>query len=391
MTGLNARPAALVRRSALLLLSGILLSSCSATSDPVERLGLGLAPASAASTLALGSGASADELTATASLEQGSADQPYSFVSDDDPVLPETASAVPSLQNRPEAADATVQLASAAAAPGALSAAAVPDTRRFAPGQTAPVAAPTAAAAAQAIAAVRQQGDVTTTGSAFAAAPRKGNGFLSGMFSNNPQPAPQPQIRAQNPIMASLAPAQAKPLLNETARPVVATGRLPGVRDSALFEIKRHNGSNSDDDIDLHEDEEEDIPVQLASAAGLARLAPNGLITQTERVDVACLRPSLVRVLKQIEGHYNKKAMVTSGYRSPPVNKRARGAKNSLHMYCAAADIKVEGVTKFELAQYLRSMPGRGGVGTYCHTDAVHVDVGPERDWNWRCRRKKRR
>ena len=30
----------------------------------------------------------------------------------------------------------------------------------------------------------------------------------------------------------------------------------------------------------------------------------------------------------------------------------------------------------------------RGGVGTYCHTDSVHVDVGPERDWNWRCRRR---
>jgi uncharacterized protein YcbK (DUF882 family) len=33
-------------------------------------------------------------------------------------------------------------------------------------------------------------------------------------------------------------------------------------------------------------------------------------------------------------------------------------------------------------------MPGRGGVGTYCHTNSVHVDVGPERDWNWRCRRR---
>jgi len=27
-------------------------------------------------------------------------------------------------------------------------------------------------------------------------------------------------------------------------------------------------------------------------------------------------------------------------------------------------------------------------VGTYCHTESVHVDVGPERDWNWRCRRR---
>jgi uncharacterized protein YcbK (DUF882 family) len=60
-------------------------------------------------------------------------------------------------------------------------------------------------------------------------------------------------------------------------------------------------------------------------------------------------------------------------------------------MYCAAADIQVEGVTKWELATYLRSMPGRGGVGTYCYTKSVHVDIGPERDWNWRCRRKRHR
>ena len=51
--------------------------------------------------------------------------------------------------------------------------------------------------------------------------------------------------------------------------------------------------------------------------------------------------------------------------------------------------IEIPGVSKWDLANYARSMPGRGGVGTYCYTDAVHVDVGPERDWNWRCRRRR--
>jgi uncharacterized protein YcbK (DUF882 family) len=83
------------------------------------------------------------------------------------------------------------------------------------------------------------------------------------------------------------------------------------------------------------------------------------------------------------------KVIVTSGYRSPTRNKKARGAQHSLHMYCSAADIQVEGVSKWELASYLRSMPGRGGVGTYCYTESVHIDIGPERDWNWRCRRRK--
>jgi uncharacterized protein YcbK (DUF882 family) len=163
---------------------------------------------------------------------------------------------------------------------------------------------------------------------------------------------------------------------------------LPGVRKTALFEIKRKSGIDDDSDIDVHE-EEDFGPVQVATAGGLARMSPNGLITQTENVDVACLKPSLVRVLKTVEGHYGKKLVVTSGYRSPEHNRRARGAKNSLHMFCAAADIQVPGIGKWELAAYFRTMPGRGGVGTYCHTESVHIDIGPERDWNWRCRRRR--
>lgn len=182
--------------------------------------------------------------------------------------------------------------------------------------------------------------------------------------------------------------ASAEPAPSSAARAALGEGSgLPGVRQTALFEIKRKSGIEDDSDVDLHEDEE--APLQVASAAGLARLAPNGLLKQTEGVDVACLKPSLLRVLKQVEQHYGRKVMITSGYRDPARNRRARGAKNSLHMYCAAVDVQISGVTKWDLASYVRTMPGRGGVGTYCHTESVHIDVGPERDWNWRCRRRR--
>ena len=104
-----------------------------------------------------------------------------------------------------------------------------------------------------------------------------------------------------------------------------------------------------------------------------------------ESVDVGRLKPSLVRILKSVEQHFGKKMVATSGYRNPERNRRARGAKNSQRMYCAPADIQVTGVSKWELATYLRAMPGRGGVSTCCYTTSVHVDVGPERDRNWRC------
>ncbi|MBZ9886609.1 YcbK family protein [Mesorhizobium sp. BR1-1-3] len=244
-----------------------------------------------------------------------------------------------------------------------------------------------------------------------AEAPKK-KGFLASMFGATPASAtPAPLISnartgEQPPAQAKATPAAAKPIItlasaNSTAKPVqlaslggdsghiTGSDALPGVRQTALFEIKRKSGLDDESDVDLNEDEG---PVggsyQVASAAGMARLAPNGLLKQNESVDVACLKPSLVRVLKTIEGHYGRKMTVTSGYRDPARNRRANGAKNSLHMYCAAADIQVPGVSKWELASYIRSMPGRGGVGTYCHTESVHVDVGPERDWNWRCRRR---
>ncbi len=196
----------------------------------------------------------------------------------------------------------------------------------------------------------------------------------------------KPKIRtiarseANRVVTASVAPNKSALQFNDS---------LPGVRENAGIEIKHRAGIYDDSDIDTHEyDDSDDARVILASAGGLARLAPNGLKVQRESVDVACLKPQLVQVLKAVERHYGRSVVVTSGYRSPSYNRKVSGAKKSLHMYCAAADVQVAGVSKWELAKFFRSMPGRGGVGTYCHTNSVHIDVGPERDWNWRCRRR---
>jgi uncharacterized protein YcbK (DUF882 family) len=206
-------------------------------------------------------------------------------------------------------------------------------------------------------------------------------------------------------VVASLDGAMSKPLIDQAApaSPVVDLAptpaaahhdaeaeRLPGVRTgNSLFEITRKSGGGDNSDVDI--DEEDGGPMEVASAAGMARLDPHGLLLQRETVDTACLRPALLSVLKRIEAHYGRKLIVTSGYRTPIHNVAAHGALNSLHMFCAAADVQMPGVSKWELAAYARSMPGRGGVGTYCYTKSVHVDIGPERDWNWRCRRKRHR
>ena len=134
-----------------------------------------------------------------------------------------------------------------------------------------------------------------------------------------------------------------------------------------------------------------DEAVRLASVTNRARIGSHGLLVQRDDVKVHCFPPNLVRILKQVERRFGRKPVITSGYRSRSYNRMVRGARNSMHIHCMAADIQVKGVSKRRLARYLRSIPGRGGVGTYCHTRSVHIDVGRKRDWNRRCKRRRAR
>ena len=254
-------------------------------------------------------------------------------------------------------------------------------------------AAPPAAAAAEVMQAEQPKPAVKKPKSLFAA--MFGTANASKPVAVSAPAAEEIQLALAEPQLGDTGSQAAlagldKPLKirSDAEAPPVDNGALPGVRQNALFEIKHRSSASDDSSIDISE--EDSAPVQVAYAAGLARLTPNGLKVQRESVDVACLKPQLVTVLKGIERHYGRSVVITSGYRSPTFNRRVRGAKHSLHMYCAAADIQIDGVSKWSLAQYLRALPGRGGVGTYCSTESVHVDIGPNRDWNWRCSRRKR-
>ena len=101
-------------------------------------------------------------------------------------------------------------------------------------------------------------------------------------------------------------------------------------------------------------------------------------VLQTGSVETACLKPELVDVLRRIEGHYHEKVVITSGFRD-------RGRQGSLHRQCAAADIQVPGVGAAQLASFARTIPNIGGVGTYCHPNMIHVDIGTPRDWKYGC------
>ena len=80
---------------------------------------------------------------------------------------------------------------------------------------------------------------------------------------------------------------------------------------------------------------------------------------------------------------------VISGYRSPATNARLRErtkgiAKNSLHMYGKAIDIRLPDGDLRELRRVARALAA-GGVGYYPRSGFVHVDVGRVRYWEGRC------
>ena len=158
---------------------------------------------------------------------------------------------------------------------------------------------------------------------------------------------------------------------------------LPGVRPNGGIVIKHRTSLYDDTDIDANEIDSPSL-YTLASVSIYGRSLPNGLKVARKDVEVSCLRPQLVAILKTIERRFNKPVIITSGYRSPSYNQKVNGAKRSMHMSCAAADIQVPDTNKWEVAKFVRALPNRGGVGTYCH-QSIHVDVGPKRDWNWTC------
>ncbi|MGO7537471.1 D-Ala-D-Ala carboxypeptidase family metallohydrolase [Rhizobium ruizarguesonis] len=191
----------------------------------------------------------------------------------------------------------------------------------------------------------------------------------SSVYSQPPvpqQPAEPvlPQQSSQN-NSTQLAPVQTASL---------ATGSIPTSTMNALYSAPKQNLLGSLSGL-LHK----------AALPGMTRIAPNGLHLQNDKVEVGCFKPDLLKVIKTVENHFGRPVIVTSGYRDEEHNRLVGGADESMHKSCEAADIQIDGVAKWDIAAYIRSLPDRGGVGTYCHTDSVHLDTGKTRDWNWGC------
>lgn len=86
------------------------------------------------------------------------------------------------------------------------------------------------------------------------------------------------------------------------------------------------------------------------------------------------ISPKLLEVLEKIRAHFGAPVTISSGYRSPAHNAKVGGAAQSQHLYGAAADIQVKGVSPTQVADYAETlMPTWGGIGRY--SNFIHVDV----------------
>lgn len=101
---------------------------------------------------------------------------------------------------------------------------------------------------------------------------------------------------------------------------------------------------------------------------------------QTDAVDITCIRPEVMGLVRSAGEYFSETPVITSGQRN-------RGRRGSLHRRCMAADFFIPGVERARLARFLRALPGAGGVGTYCHTRSVHIDIGDRRNW-YQCGRR---
>ena len=79
------------------------------------------------------------------------------------------------------------------------------------------------------------------------------------------------------------------------------------------------------------------------------------------------------------------KATILSAYRTPETNamlakKGFKAAENSQHLYGRALDIHMS--DKLAEAMRMARAMQRGGVGWYPHSNFMHIDTGPVRNWD---------
>lgn len=122
------------------------------------------------------------------------------------------------------------------------------------------------------------------------------------------------------------------------------------------------------------------VRVYSRAKDGSAALSPHFKVWEFachDGSDTVFISDELVAVLEQIRTHFDRPAVINSGYRTETHNQAKGGAAYSRHKYGLAADITVQGVAPARVAAFAETLlPDRGGIGVYdrfCHIDVRGV------------------
>ncbi|MEP3226067.1 MAG: D-Ala-D-Ala carboxypeptidase family metallohydrolase [Parasphingorhabdus sp.] len=72
-----------------------------------------------------------------------------------------------------------------------------------------------------------------------------------------------------------------------------------------------------------------------------------------EPATIAALRLLCEKVLEPVRENYGRPVLISSGYRSPEVNRALRGSRSSQHVKGEAADFEIAGISNLRLCQWM--------------------------------------
>lgn len=80
-----------------------------------------------------------------------------------------------------------------------------------------------------------------------------------------------------------------------------------------------------------------------------------GIKNHPDAKKIAALKLLCEKVLQPVRDHYGKPLRISSGYRSPALNRAIGGASNSQHAKGEAADFEIPGVSNIEVCRWMEA------------------------------------
>ena len=165
---------------------------------------------------------------------------------------------------------------------------------------------------------------------------------------------------------------------------------------AAFAKSQKLKGARSISLHNLHTEEKIKVDYWIDGKYQPEALAEIDLVLRDHRQNEVCsMDPKLIDILHNIQqstlGSSDKKPVqILSAYRSPTTNNNMRRykrgvAKNSFHMVGQAVDVRIEGVSNYDIYRAALNLK-EGGIGYYGSRGFTHLDTGNFRTWGARRR-----